>query len=168
MQNNYFDSSHILRPYTHSAYATPNTVEPMNALRGTLPKIPEGCWLGEKNGEFVLIENHKGKSGYVNGEPYEIKEYGPLPEGWSDTPPAPTIEELFDRLRSFRDARINSVLWMRERHADELELGKQTTLTAEQHTLLLTYLQALRDLPSEQGAPWDGGRELTPWPIKPV
>ena len=84
------------------------------------------------------------------------------------TSPPPTVEELFDRLRSFRDARITSVLWMRERHADELELGMETTLTPEQYTALLTYIQTLRDLPEQLGTPWDGGGELTPWPIKPV
>ena len=84
------------------------------------------------------------------------------------TNPPPTVEELFGRLRSERDTRINSVLWLRERHADELELGKETLLTPEQYTALLTYIQALRDIPTQPGAPWDGGGELTPWPIKPV
>ena len=84
------------------------------------------------------------------------------------TPPEPpSEEELLNRLRIERDARINSVLWMRERHADELALGKETTLTPEQYTALLTYIQALRDLPTQPGAPWDGGGEETPWPEKP-
>ena len=133
----------------------------------TAPTVVEGMvprWTGEK---WEQVEDHKGKSGYVNGQPHEVKEYGPLPEGWSDTPPPPTIEELFDMLRSFRDARISAVLWVRERHADELELDKETTLTPEQYTALLTYIQALRDLPSQPGAPWDGGGELTPWPELP-
>ena len=39
------------------------------------------------------IENHKGEHGYVNGEPYTIKDYGPYPDGWSPTPPPPTPEE---------------------------------------------------------------------------
>lgn len=139
---------------------------PNNATR-TVPTIVEGFvprWTG-KNWEQV--EDHKGKSGYVNGVPTEIKEYGPLPDGWSDTPPAPTIEELFDMLRSFRDGHISAVLWMRERHSDELELGKETTLTPEQYTALLTYIQALRDLPAQPGAPWDGGGDATPWPEVP-
>ena len=84
------------------------------------------------------------------------------------TPPEPpSNDELFNRLRIERDARINSVLWMRARHADELELGKETTLTPEQYTALLTYIQALRDIPAQPGAPWDGGGELTPWPELP-
>lgn len=84
------------------------------------------------------------------------------------TPPKPpSADELFSRLRSERDSRITDLLWMRERHADELELGKETSLTQEQHTALLTYIQALRDLPTQPGAPWDGGGELTPWPELP-
>lgn len=136
---------------------------PNNATR-TVPTIVEGFvprWTGNN---WEQVEDHKGKSGYVNGQPHEVKEYGPLPAGWSDTPPPPTTGELFIRLRSERDARISAVLWMRERHADELELGKEPTLTPEQYTALLTYIQALRDLPEQPGAPWDGGGELTPWP----
>ena len=56
---------------------------------------------------------------------------------------------------------------MRERHADEIALGKETTLTPEQYTELLTYIQELRDLPAQPGAPWDGGGDATPWPVKP-
>ena len=29
------------------------------------------------------------------------------------------------------------------------------------------YRQALRDLPSQEGAPWDGGGKETPWPAAP-
>lgn len=84
------------------------------------------------------------------------------------TPPAPpSNDELFNLLRSERDNRINSILWMRERHADELELGTETSLTPEQYTALLTYIQALRDLPAQPGAPWDGGGDETPWPELP-
>lgn len=73
----------------------------------------------------------------------------------------------FDALRSVRDNRIQSVGWMRERHTDEIALGTEPTLTPEQYTALLTYIQALRDLPAQPGAPWDGGGELTPWPEMP-
>lgn len=82
------------------------------------------------------------------------------------TPPEPpSNDELFSRLRSERDVRITDLLWMRERHADEIAMGKETSLTQEQYTALLTYIQALRDLPAQPGAPWDGGD--IPWPIKP-
>jgi hypothetical protein len=33
----------------------------------------------------------------VNGEAYEITAYGPYPEGWSDSPPPPTLEEAKEK-----------------------------------------------------------------------
>ena len=30
----------------------------------------------------------------MDGKPYTIKEYGPLPDGWSDTPPPPTLTDV--------------------------------------------------------------------------
>ena len=48
------------------------------------------CWDGKK---WVQVEDHKGKSGYVNGQPHTINEYGPLPDGWSYTPPPPSLAD---------------------------------------------------------------------------
>lgn len=116
---------------------------------------------------------HYGVNDEVKGFGPNIEEYQPLLVSGdrielSDTPPKPSDDELFSRLRSERDTRINSVLWMRERHSDELALGKEASLTPEQYTALLTYIQALRDIPAQPGAPWDGGGELTPWPELPT
>lgn len=166
MHNYYFDENDPLHPYVFSAPASPGTIAPSNALREE-PPLCEGFWPCEQHGVWNTIEDHRNKKGFINGRPYMIRKLGPLPDGWSDTPPPPTIEELFDRLRSFRDARITDLLWVRERHADEIAIGKETTLTPVQYTALLTYIQALRDLPAQPGAPWDGGGELTPWPDMP-
>lgn len=60
----------------------------------TAPKFQEGYiphWDGKK---WVPVEDHKGKEGYMDGKPHTIKEYGPLPEGWSAAPPPPTVEEV--------------------------------------------------------------------------
>ena len=81
--------------------------------------------------------------------------------------PQPTVEQLAATVRAERDSLIKSVRWRIERHSDELVLGKETTLTPEQYIALLKYIQALRDLPAQPGAPWDGGGELTPWPEVP-
>ena len=167
MQNHYFDITHPLQPYTHSLAAMPGTVAPVNALRGEKPTAKTGFWPAEKNGKWEDIEDHRGMEGYLNGQPHTIEEYGPLPNGWSDNPPPLTTEELFDHLRGQRGARISAVLWLRERHLDEQTLSLPTTLTGTQYTALLAYLQALRDLPAQPGAPFDGGGELTPWPHMP-
>ena len=57
------------------------------------PVLQEGfipLWTGSK---WEQVENHKGLEGYLNGEPYTIKDYGPLPEGFSTTKPLPSLEE---------------------------------------------------------------------------
>lgn len=58
-------------------------------LAGFIPK-----WNGK---EWQQVENHKDEDGYLNGQPYRIKDYGPYPDGFSLTPqepPKPTLEEL--------------------------------------------------------------------------
>lgn len=75
---------------------------PNNATH-TAPTLKKGivpCWTGKK---WEQIEDHKGKRGYVNGQPHEIKDYGPLPAGWSDTPPPPPLAEV----QSAKRAEIN-------------------------------------------------------------
>ena len=92
------------------------------------PLIQDGFWPrwpveNPKATDWEYVENHKGKQGYVNGEPHTIKDYGPLPDGWSDTPPERSAAELqaelissfmaaiqnrldtFARSRSYDDAR---------------------------------------------------------------
>lgn len=58
-------------------------------------------WTGEA---WEQVENHKGKQGYVNGQPHTITEYGPLPDGWSDTPPPPTLAEAKEQAMARIDA----------------------------------------------------------------
>lgn len=124
--------------------------------------LPDGAMSGGT--QYWLPE-----SGDKNGSPSRyMTVLGPLPDGAVTTEPAATTVELLERLRAMRDYKIAKMLWMRERHADELALGKITSLTTEQYTTLLTYIQALRDLPAQEGAPWDGGGELTPWPERPT
>jgi len=66
---------------------------PHNTTR-TAPKLQDGFiprWSGKK---WNQVQDHRGKNGYVDGKPFTVKDYGPLPDGWSDDPPPPTPEEL--------------------------------------------------------------------------
>lgn len=54
--------------------------------------IQDGYWPRRVKLGWVQVENHKGRQGFLNVEAYTIKEYGELPEGWSDTPPPPSFE----------------------------------------------------------------------------
>lgn len=64
--------------------------------------------------------------------------------------------------RAWRDVQISRVVWIRERHRDELDAGLDTSLTREQFGELLTYIQALRDLPSHVGFPASSARPVPP------
>ena len=55
--------------------------------------------------------------------------------------------------RGWRDSQLSSVMWLRERHRDQQDIGGSTTLTTEQFQELLVYMQALRDWPQSEQFP---------------
>ncbi len=67
--------------------------------------------------------------------------------------------ERFELLRCARDGRLAET--------DHL-VAPDSPLTDAQRAAMISYRQSLRDLPAQEGAPWDGGGELTPWPAKPA
>lgn len=106
--------------------------------------------------------------------PFPVEESGATNEPSSVSIPlegirraeAKALEEInraWNDLRSERDRRLDDTDKLMRRHAEELALGLNTTLTPEQHTDLLTYRQALRDLPENTTDPAD-----PVWPVNPV
>lgn len=90
--------------YTHSEHCTVDPLEsaaqghdvfvlPANSCLDA-PIIAKGCVALRVSGAWVDVENHVGEKGFVNGVPTEIKDYGPLPEGWSATPPPPELADV--------------------------------------------------------------------------
>lgn len=76
-----------------------------------------------------------------------------------DEPQGPTIEEkLLAQLRSIRDVRLD---------ATDKYLLSDYPISAIDLVAIKTYRQLLRDLPSQEGSPWDGGGSKTPWPVIP-
>ena len=65
----------------------------------------------------------------------------------------------FERLRAERDRRLAETDYL---------LMPDYPLSEGQRTVLQSYRQSLRDLPSQEGAPWDGDGEETPWPEIPT
>lgn len=61
----------------------------------------------------------------------------------------------FERLRSERDQRLAATDYL---------LMPDYPISDDQRAVVQAYRQALRDLPAQSGAPWDGGGEETPWP----
>lgn len=71
--------------------------------------------------------------------------------------PDPAAEE-----RAWRDGEIQDVKWLRERHRDEVDSDRKTTLTVKQSGELLDYVQALRDWPAAAEFPSQEHRPLKP------
>lgn len=86
----------------------------------------------------------------VNGKLYKA---GEEPDGPSEN------DLLFLSLRGARDMRIA---------ATDFYLAPDYPISVEKLTVVKAYRKALRDFPAQEGAPWDGGGEQTPWPEKPT
>ena len=72
------------------------------------------------------------------------------------------------RIRAERDRRLEESTWIVERHRDQLASGEETTLTDVEYQDWLSYRQALRDLPQQEGFPWNGPDDpACPWPVEP-
>lgn len=153
---------------SHEELCTIDPLESANAgrnvyvlpARGCLekPEYVPGKIARRVNDTWVQEKDFKGKEGYINRVPYTVDKYGPLPEGFSETLPPLTEKELFTQLRAIRDGRLA---------ATDKYFVPDFPINAENLAQVKAYRQALRDLPAQEGAPWDGGGDETPWPGKP-
>lgn len=64
-------------------------------------------------------------------------------------------DSKFELLRLERDNRLGATDYL---------LMPDYPITMERKAQVEAYRQALRDLPAQNGAPWDGGGSQTPWP----
>ena len=68
-------------------------------VTGAIPRWNGSMW--------EQVENHTKEKVWIDGVETEIKEYGPLPEGASLTPPLPTLEEA----KAAKLAEITAAKW---------------------------------------------------------
>ena len=118
---------------------------PAGALYEAPPDAPEGFiprWTGAA---WEPAESHKDREGYLHGQPHTIKEHGPLPEGWSDTPPPPTPEELAERRRGEVLARLAAIDAARSRPLADLALGQDEAFARQKLAALEAERAALAE-----------------------
>lgn len=77
-------------------------------------------------------------------------------------PAPPTASDLAENERRWRDEALGAVVWLRDRHRDQLDIGAEPTLTTERFAELLTYMQALRDWPQSPDFPDSQHRPTAP------
>lgn len=95
---------------------------------------------------------------YANRQPGFAEEW--LPDD-SDDLSYVSPEQLAATERRWRDNELAALMWIRERHRDQLDIEVGTTLSNEQFTELLVYMQALRDWPQSPDFP-DSQHRPTP------
>jgi len=92
-------------------------------------------------------------------------------------PPGPEIaqvatveeNESLTAARAWRQSALAATEWRVSRHRDEQELGRGTTLKAQQYLELLEYRQALRDWPDSGAFPSSVSRPSAPqWLAGPI
>lgn len=177
-------AAHTYNPVTGDYVSTSEDhgYTPANATRVDLPPRPWGRQWPRWNGEvWEMVPDHRERKtpAYAAGDEQAATDYwlpgdtwetparqmvapGPLPEGALLTrpeKPAPTEAERFASLRAERDRRLALT---------DYALMPDYPATDAQREAVAIYRQALRDLPQQGGAPWDGGGEMTPWPAMPV
>lgn len=75
----------------------------------------------------------------------------------------PADSEAPTRLeRAWRDTKLSSIEWIRDRHRDQQEINAETSLSQEQYAELLAYMQSLRDWPASPEFPGQEGRPSAP------
>lgn len=146
---------------------------PPNPERGFVAQyLPESL-------EWVVIEDYRGTVYDISsGAEIQWNKLGPLPETVTNLPCPGAFHvwaegrwELDSAAysnfaeqseRAWRDATLQGISWLRERHRDEQDLQMPTTLTAPQFSSLLGYLQQLRDWPQSDRFPDLDQRPVAP------
>ena len=102
---------------------------------------------------MALIEQNSAGKGYIENNPEtNLPHLVPYPE--------PTLEEKSEQARQKRDELLSAVEWRVTRYNTQVQLG--VTPTESDITPVLEYMQALRDLPENEGWP-----ENIIWPKEP-
>lgn len=103
-------------------------------------QVDEDMWLRltqEDDGIWMLSD------GAISKHPFEAPDFSGLERAW-------------------RDAELMEVMWLRDRHRDQLDINADTTLSSEQFSELLVYMQALRDWPQANAFPDPAARPVAP------
>lgn len=93
IRNYFFNPRHPLKPFSRSLPANKGGLPPANATR-LAPEFENGFWPCWDGRQWIKAEDHRGLSGWLNGQKYTVEALGPLPGGFSETPPPPDPEAI--------------------------------------------------------------------------
>ena len=166
------DDNTRLLEYVDEGYELENREETLEVIDTPDPThygLPDGRFWSVADAQFVTIEDPN-----ILGEDIYLVYLQADPE---DEENPRTAEQILVDMLKQKDlplGQFTPVIYLeskvkQERNnrlaATDYLLMPDYTLTDAQRTKLEVYRQALRDLPSQPGFPWDGGGSATPWPI---
>lgn len=141
VHNHYFDATGA---YVMTTEAYAEATPPPDALR-IAPDFAEGRWpvINATGDGWELVPDHRGKEGYIDGEPAKITALGPLPDGWSDAPPPRvlTLDEAKSAKKSAIDANTNRI-----RDRDGLAYAGERFAMSDTAQVKWTGLMAAKDI----------------------
>jgi hypothetical protein len=155
-----YDTSNSLNPLSKSILLSDLSTPPTEPY--TLIPPPEygreqiACFI---DGAWRLLEDHRRQWGWINGEPVMIEDIGPLPEGFSTTPPPPTQAELNEQARKEYLAELESIDKATIRAMREVEISESAdTVTFARNKLsqLETRAEELRSLMADLDSSKEG------------
>ncbi|MGI2025761.1 phage tail assembly chaperone [Endozoicomonas acroporae] len=100
---------------------------------------------------WVLTDDYRGREYWLpDGTFQKVENIGEaLPKEALDQPPPPSESEKYAALLAQRNDWLTGSDWFVQRHGDELALGMDTTLTAQEYKEIQQWRQALRQLPQQ-------------------
>ena len=87
---------------------------------------------------------------FCNENNCHIEDKGEYLEAVVNEPYIPTEEEKAANVRKKRDQYIDDIKWRVERYNSQKDLGIETTDDAETYRQILSYMQYLRDIPTQE------------------
>ena len=87
---------------------------------------------------------------FCNENNCHIEDKGEYLEAVVNEPYIPTEEEKAANVRKQRDQYIDDIKWRVERYNSQKDLGIETTDDAETYRQILSYMQYLRDIPTQE------------------
>ena len=145
MYNYHYDGKHPLKPFTGKGFANKGSLPPKNATRIEPPEAGPGQWPVYAGGSWGLAEDHRDEKGYINGVPAEIKDIGPYPEGWSETPPPLTAEQVREAAISECLAKLGELDAKSTRSIRAIEVMKNSGGYTEELVAELAFLAGLEE-----------------------
>jgi len=140
------DQIRYWEPTTGSAWMEEQYERLSSERQATCNTFPESDWM-------ALIERNSHGEGMIQNDPEtNLPHLVPYPE--------PTLEEKSEQAKQKRDELLSAVEWRVTRYNTQVQLD--VAPTEADITPVLEYMQALRDLPENEGWP-----ENIIWPKEP-